>query len=206
MKGLLAKKVGMINYFTNDGNSIPITVIEAGPCYITQIKTAKNDGYDALQIGFLQKKKKHTVKSLMGHYSKAGVEPLKVLAEFAFDKQNEFKLGDIIKADIFKVGEKVKVTGISKGRGFAGVVKRHKFKGGPKTHGQSDRLRAPGSLGQSSYPSRVYKGMKMAGRMGNVITTVKNLEIIKVEPEKNYIFLKGGIPGHNNGILRIIKK
>lgn len=206
MKGLLAKKIGVTNFFDQNGDSVAITVVEAGPCYVTQIKTIEKDGYNAVQIGFLPKKKKHTTKPLLNHFTKADLEPLKVLKEFKYDNYKELNLGDVLKADIFSAGEKVNVSGISKGKGFAGVVKRHKFKGGPKSHGQSDRVRAPGSLGQSSFPSRVYKGLKMAGRMGNSEVTIKNLEILKVETDKNLIFIKGGVPGPNKGILEIVKR
>ena len=183
-----------------------VTVVEAGPCYVTQIKTIEKDGYNAVQIGFLPKKKKHTTKPLLNHFTKADLEPLRVLKEFKYDNYKELNLGDVLKADIFSAGEKVNVSGISKGKGFAGVVKRHKFKGGPKSHGQSDRLRAPGSLGQSSFPSRVYKGLKMPGRMGNSEVTVKNLEILKIKTDENLIFIKGGVPGPNNGVLEIVKR
>ncbi len=206
MKGLLAKKIGITNFFDEMGFSVPVTVIEAGPCYITQIKTIENDGYDAVQVGFSTKKKKRTTKPLLNHFAKANVEPLKMLKEFKFDNYKDLKLGDSLKVDIFSVGEKVSVTGLSKGRGFAGVMKRHNFSGGQQTHGQSDRLRAPGSIGQSSSPSRVIKGMKMPGRMGNKRVTVKNLEIMKVNVEKNLIYIKGGVPGPNNGLLEIVKK
>lgn len=206
MKGLLAKKIGVTNFFDQMGDSVAITVVEAGPCYVTQIKTIEKDGYNAVQIGFLPKKKKHTTKPLLNHFTKANLEPLRILKEFKYDNYKELNLGDVLKADIFSAGEKVNVYGISKGKGFAGVVKRYKFKGGPKSHGQSNRLRAPGSLGQSSYPSRVYKGLKMPGRMGNSRVTVKNLEILKVETDKNLIFIKGGVPGPNNGILEIVKR
>lgn len=206
MKGLLAKKIGVTNFFDQKGDSVAITVVEAGPCYVTQIKTIEKDGYNAVQIGFLPKKKKHTTKPLLNHFTKANLEPLRILKEFKYDNYKELNLGDVLKADIFSAGEKVNVYGISKGKGFAGVVKRYKFKGGPKSHGQSNRLRAPGSLGQSSYPSRVYKGLKMPGRMGNSGVTVKNLEILKVETDKNLIFIKGGVPGPNNGILEIVKR
>jgi len=206
MKGLLAKKIGVTNFFDQNGDSVAATVVEAGPCYVTQIKTIEKDGYNAVQIGFLPKKKKHTTKPLLNHFTKADLEPLRVLKEFKYDNYKELNPGDVLKADVFSAGEKVNVSGISKGKGFAGVVKRYKFKGGPKTHGQSDRLRAPGSLGQSSFPSRVYKGLKMAGRMGNSGVTVKYLEILKVEIDKNLIFIKGGVPGPNNGILEIVKR
>ena len=206
MKGLLAKKIGMTNFFDENGDSIAVTVVETGPCYVTKIKTVEKDWYNAVQIGFLPKKKKHTTKPLLNHFNKANLEPLKIVKEFKYDNYKELNLGDVIKADIFSTGEKVNVSGISKGKGFAGVVKRYKFKGGPKSHGQSNRLRAPGSLGQSSYPSRVYKGLKMGGRMGNSKVTVKNLEILKVDTDKNLIFINGNVPGPNNGILEVVKR
>lgn len=206
MKGILAKKIGMTNFFDKEGDSVAVTVVEAGPCYVTQIKTIKKEGYNSVQIGFLPKKKKHVTKPLLNHFTKIKLEPLRILREFKYDNFEELNLGDVIGANIFTPGENVKVTGISKGRGFAGVVKRHKFKGGPKTHGQSDRHRAPGSLGQSSYPSRVYKGLRMAGRMGDSRVTVRNLQIFSVDSEKNLLFIKGSVPGPNNGILEIIKK
>jgi large subunit ribosomal protein L3 len=206
MKGILAKKIGMTNFFDKEGDSVAVTVVEAGPCYVTQIKTTEKDGYNSVQIGFLPKKKKQVTKPLLNHFTKINIEPLRILREFKYDNFKELNPGDVIRADIFAVGEKVNVTGISKGRGFAGVVKRHKFRGGPKTHGQSDRHRAPGSIGQSSSPSRVYKGVRMAGRMGNSRFTVKNLQIFNVDAEKNLLFIKGGVPGPNNGILEIVKK
>ncbi len=206
MKGILAKKIGMTNFFDKEGDSVAVTVVEAGPCYVTQIKTTEKDGYNSVQIGFLPKKKKQVTKPLLNHFTKINIEPLRILREFKYDNFKELNLGDVIRADIFAVGENVNVTGISKGRGFAGVVKRHKFRGGPKTHGQSDRHRAPGSIGQSSSPSRVFKGVRMAGRMGNSRFTVKNLKIFNVDAEKNLLFIKGGVPGPNNGILEIVKK
>jgi large subunit ribosomal protein L3 len=206
MKGILAKKIGMTNFFDKEGDSVAVTVVEAGPCYVTQIKTTEKDGYNSVQIGFLPKKKKQVTKPLLNHFTKINIEPLRILREFKYDNFKELNPGDVIRADIFAVGENVNVTGISKGRGFAGVVKRHKFRGGPKTHGQSDRHRAPGSIGQSSSPSRVYKGVRMAGRMGNSRFTVKNLKIFNVDAEKNLLFIKGGVPGPNNGILEIVKK
>ena len=206
MKALLAKKIGMINIFDETGLSVPVTVIEAGPCYITQIKTVDKDGYSAVQVGFLPKKEKKTTKPLLNHFAKAKIKPLRKLKEFKLDDNKKYNLGDILGADIFSAGEKISVTGFSKGRGFAGVMKRHGFSGAQRTHGQSDRLRAPGSIGQSSSPSRVLKGMKMPGRMGNSRVTIKNLKIIKVNVEKNLIYVMGGVPGANNGILEIIKK
>ncbi len=203
MAGLLGKKIGMTRIFDQDGNTIPVTVLEVGPCFVTQIKTVEKDGYEAVQIGFDEKKPKNLNKSIAGHLNKAGVKPLRRLREFQNFTHTELKVGDEIKADLFKPGELVKVTGTSKGRGFAGVVKRHHFRGGPVSHGQSDRLRAPGSLGQSSYPSRVYKGLRMAGQMGNKKNSVLNLRIVKVDPDQNLLFVKGAIPGARNSYVEI---
>jgi large subunit ribosomal protein L3 len=206
MSGIIGRKIGMTRIFDSQGRDVPVTVIEAGPCVVTQVKTKKTDGYDAVQVGFEDKKEKHTTKPELGHFKKAGIEPKRVVREFrGFEDADSFKLGDFIKVDLFSEGELVKVTGWSKGKGFQGVVKRHGFKGGPKTHGQSDRLRAPGSLGQSSYPSRVFKGLKMAGRMGNEKVTIKNKRILRVDPEKNIMMIEGGIPGPNRGLV-IIRK
>jgi large subunit ribosomal protein L3 len=203
MSGILGKKIGMTRIFDNEGNVIPVTVIEAGPCYVTQIKTEKIDGYNAVQLGYGTKKEKNVTKPILGHLKKAGVQPTQKLKEFEPFKDRELKIGDEVKADVFKPGDVVKVTGISKGRGFAGVVKRHHFSGGPVTHGQSDRLRAPGSLGQSSDPSRVYKGLKMAGQLGNKKVSVKNLTIVMVDAEKNLLFIEGAVPGARNSFVEI---
>jgi large subunit ribosomal protein L3 len=203
MSGLLGKKIGMTRIFDEDGDMVPVTVIEAGPCYVTQIKTEENDGYNAVQVGFDTKKEKNTGKPLMGHFKKLDSKPLRILKEFSIPSGLDLKMGDELKVDIFKSGDTVKVTGISKGRGFTGVVKRHGFGGGPVTHGQSDRLRAPGSLGQSSYPSRVFKGLKMAGRMGNKKVSVVGLTVAKVDAEKNLLFIKGAVPGARHSFLKI---
>ena len=203
MSAILGKKIGMTRIFDNEGNVIPVTVIEAGPCYVTQVKTEKIDGYDAVQLGFGTKKEKNVSKPLLGHLKKASVQPTQKLKEFELFKDRELKIGDVVKADVFKPGEVVKVTGISKGRGFAGVVKRHHFSGGPVTHGESDRLRAPGSLGQSSDPSRVYKGLRMAGQLGNKKVSVKNLTIVMVDAEKNLLFIEGAVPGARNSFVEI---
>lgn len=206
MNGLLAKKIGMTNIFDESGNSVPVTIVAAGPCYVTQIKTTDTDGYSSVQIGFLPKKKKHTGKPLQKHFEKANVEPQRILREFECEDMESLKPGDVIKADIFTIGERVQVSGLSKGKGFAGVMRRHGFSGGQQTHGQSDRLRAPGSIGQSSYPSRVIKGIKMAGRMGGKRVSVKNIEVIKIDTEKNLLFLKGAVPGPNKGVIEVTKK
>lgn len=207
MIGLLGRKVGMTRIFAENGESIPVTVIEAGPCYVSQIKTPERDGYSAVQIGFREKKESRTNKPLLGHFARAKLKPMYHLKEFRnFQLEREIKVGDQVGVDSFREGDLVHVSGKSKGKGFQGVVKRHRFGGGPKTHGQSDRLRAPGSIGQSSYPSRVVKGLKMAGRMGHKRVTVKNLEVVKVMPEQNLILVRGAVPGAVNGIVEIKKR
>jgi large subunit ribosomal protein L3 len=202
MRGLLGKKIGMTRFFNEAGRNVSATVIEAGPCFVVQKKTKEQDGYDALQLGFIEKREKLVNKPEMGHFKKAKVAPQRILREFR-DFEGEFKVGDKIGADIFHEGECVDLVGLSKGRGFAGVIKRHGFSGGPKTHGQSDRLRAPGSIGQSAYPKRVFKGIKMAGRMGNKRKTVQNLRVLKVYPDRNLILVEGGVPGARNSIVEI---
>jgi large subunit ribosomal protein L3 len=179
-------------------------VIEAGPCTVLQIKTPEKDGYSAVQLGFIEKREKLITMPLLGHFKKAGSTPKRILREFR-DEEGEFKLGDSVNVAIFSEGDEVKVVGTSKGHGFAGVVKRHHFRGGPKTHGQSDRHRAPGSLGQSAYPNRVFKGMRMAGRMGGERVTISHLKVVKVLPERNLLLIEGGVPGARNGILEIRK-
>ena len=199
MSGLIGKKIGMTSVFDAEGRNIPCTVIEAGPCVVTQIRTEETDGYAAVQLAYDEKKEKHTSAPLMGHFKKANTTPKRKLVEFANDFNKELQLGDTITvADIFVDGEDawVDVTGISKGKGFQGVVKRHGFAGvGGQTHGQHNRLRAPGSLGASSWPSRVFKGMRMAGRTGGDRVKILNLKVIKVIPENNLILVKGSIPG-----------
>ncbi|HHM24375.1 MAG TPA: 50S ribosomal protein L3 [Bacteroidetes bacterium] len=207
MVGLLGRKLGMTRVFSEDGQNIPVTVIEAGPCFVSQIKTPEKDGYSAVQLGFLEKKEKNATKPLLGHFKKANVKPLRVLREFRdFDIGKELNLGDQIGVEVFEPGDIVDISGRSKGRGFQGVVKRHRFGGGPKTHGQSDRHRAPGSIGQSSFPSRVLRGLRMAGHMGNRRVTVKNLVVVKVIPEQNLLLVRGGVPGSVNSIVEIKKK
>ncbi|OGB98720.1 50S ribosomal protein L3 [candidate division KSB1 bacterium RBG_16_48_16] len=206
MQGLLGKKLGMTRIFDDAGNAMAATVIEAGPCVVAQIKTVERDGYSAIQVGFGEQSEKHTNKPETGHFRKNGLKLFKVLQEFRdFESEEPPKVGDEIKADIFSVGDIVTVAGISKGKGFQGVVKRHKFSGGPKTHGQSDRLRAPGSLGQSSYPSRVYKGLRMAGRMGGKKVTIKTLRVVKVDPDNNLLIIRGAVPGPSKGIVLVRK-
>lgn len=205
MPGLLGKKIGMTSVFSADGKNIPCTVVEAGPCVVTQVKTVEHDGYDALQLGFEEKKEKHTTKPEMGHFKKAGVAPQRYLVEFK-GFEGEYKPGDVLTAELFQADEYVDVAGTTKGKGFQGVVKRHGFHGvGEATHGQDDRLRAPGSLGASSWPSRVFKGMRMAGRTGGDRVTVQNLQVIKVIPEHNLVLIKGSVPGAKGSILIIEK-
>ena len=205
MPGLLGKKIGMTSVFSADGKNIPCTVIEVGPCVVTQVKTVERDGYEALQLGFQEKTEKHTTKPMAGHFSKAGVAPQRHLAEFKnFD--GEYKLGDTITVDFLSDAKFVDVIGTSKGKGYQGVVKRHGFGGvGQSTHGQDDRLRAPGSIGACSYPAKVFKGMRMAGQMGNERVTVQNLQIVKVLPENNLLIVKGSIPGSKGSIVLIEK-
>lgn len=206
MPGLLGKKIGMTSVFSADGKNVPCTVIEVGPCVVTQIKTAETDGYDALQLGFEQKKEKHTTQPMAGHFKKAGVAPQRYLAEFkGFD--GEYKLGDTITVEtLFSEADFVDIQGTSKGKGYQGVVKRHGFGGvGQSTHGQHNRLRAPGSVGACSYPAKVFKGMRMAGQMGNEKVTVQNLQVLKVMPEHNLLLIKGSIPGSKGSIVIIEK-
>lgn len=204
MVGIIGKKIGMTRYFTESGQSVSATLIEAGPCDVVQRKTEKTDGYNAVQIGFQEIKDKLVNKPLKGHFKKAGVVPKRILREFR-DFEKEVKVGDTITVEIFNVNDSIKVSGYSKGKGFAGVVKRYNFRGGPKTHGQSNRLRTPGSIGQSSDPKRVFKGMHMAGRMGNAKITVRNLRILKIDTEKNLLLIKGSVPGSRNSIIEIIR-
>jgi large subunit ribosomal protein L3 len=208
MAALLGKKIGMTGIFNEQGVYVPCTLIEAGPCTVVQVKTQENDGYEALQLGFGTKRVKNSNKPEMGHLQKAGVaDPVRLLREFRTYDVANFKVGDVIGVnDVFKVGDKVRITATSKGRGFQGVVKRHHFGGvGMRTHGQSDRERAPGSIGGSSYPSRVFPGTRMAGRMGGKQATVRNLQVIAVLPEKNVLVVKGSIPGAPNSIIEIQK-
>ena len=205
MSGLIGKKIGMTNIFAEDGKILPCTVVQAGPCTVTQVRTKNHDGYDALQLGFNEKSEKSTNKSELGHHKKSGTKPMKKLVEFK-GFENDYKLGDKITVEHFNVGEYVDVTGTSKGKGFQGVVKRHGFAGvGQATHGQHNRLRAPGSIGAASYPARVFKGMRMAGQMGKKKVTVQSLQVLKVVPEKNLLLLKGCVPGHKNSIILIRK-
>jgi large subunit ribosomal protein L3 len=202
MPGLIGKKIGMTSVFSVEGMNIPCTVIEAGPCPVTQIRTVENDGYKAVQLGFLDKKEKHATKPEIGHFKKAGTAPKKKVVEF--DGFDDLKLGDIVTVDILEPSTYVDISGISKGKGFQGVVRRHGFGGvGETTHGQHNRLRAPGSIGASSYPSRVFKGMRMAGRHGGARVTVQNIEVLKVVKENNLLIVKGSVPGANGSYLII---
>ena len=205
MSGLIGKKIGMTSIFDESGKNLPCTVIKAGPCVVTQIKSKETDGYDSVQLGFTDKNDKHVKSAESGHFKKANTAPKKNLTEFK-GFEEELKIGDKLTVDHFEEGEYVDVSGLSKGRGFQGVVKRHGFAGvGQATHGQHNRLRAPGSIGAASYPARVFKGMKMAGRMGNEKITIQNLKVLKVVKEKNLLVLKGSVPGHKNSILVIRK-
>jgi len=205
MSGLVGKKIGMTSLFDNEGKNIPCTIIEAGPCVVTQIKDNQKDGYKSLQLSFDDKKKNNTNKSLLGHFEKSKTNPKKKSMEFKGFEQ-DFNLGDIIKVDLFEEGEFVDISSFTKGKGFQGVVKRHGFSGvGQSTHGQHNRLRAPGSIGAASYPARVFKGMKMAGRMGGKKVKVLNLKIFRILPEKNLLIVKGAVPGHNDSYLKIEK-
>jgi len=205
MSGLIGKKIGMTSIFEASGKIVPCTVIEAGPCVVTQVKTVEKDGYSAIQLGFDEKKEKRTTKALKGHFEKAGTSPKKILREFTrFEEGSRKSFGDILDVSVFVEGEYVDVSGISKGKGFQGVVKRHGFSGvGDSTHGQHNRLRAPGSMGASSWPSRVFKGMRMAGRTGGQKVKMINLQIVKLVPEKNLVVVKGSIPGPNGSYIII---
>ena len=205
MRGLIGKKIGMTQVFNNEGQSVPVTVIEAGPCVVTQVKTQKNDGYEAIQVGYGARKDKHSNKALNGHFKKADTEAKRFLAEFVPVPDYDYKTGQKFNVSLFKEGEYVDVSGSTKGRGFSGVMKRHGFGGGPKTHGQREHPRSAGSIGQASDPSRVFKGMKMAGQYGNKRMTVRNLEVVSIDKEKNYLLLKGAVPGAKNGIIYITK-
>jgi large subunit ribosomal protein L3 len=204
MPGIIGRKVGMTSIYSAEGKALPCTVIEAGPCVVTQVKTQDRDGYDAVQLGFGDRKEKNTPNALKGHFKKANTSPKSKLVEFkGFDNVN---LGDSINVDLFEEGEFVSVIGTSKGKGFQGVVRRHGFGGvGQSTHGQHNRLRAPGSIGACSYPARVFKGMRMAGQMGNKRIVMENLVVLKVLADKNLIVVKGSIPGSKGSTVTIVK-
>ena len=205
MSGLIGKKIGMTSLYDEGGKNLACTVIEAGPCVVTQLKNDEKDGYSSVQLGFFDKKETRLNNAEKGHAKKANTEPKSKVVEFK-GFQEELKVGDTVNVNHFVEGEFVDVSGISKGKGFQGVVKRHGFAGvGQSTHGQHNRLRAPGSIGAASYPARVFKGMRMAGQTGNSKVTVQNLKVLKVVPEKNLLVLKGGVPGHKNSYV-IIRK
>lgn len=205
MKAIIGKKIGMTSVFGSDGKQVAVTIIEAAPNVVTQVKTEETDGYTALQLAFGEKKEKNTPKAELNHFSKANTTAKKVVKEFR-DFSIEKNIGETVAVDIFEEGETVSVVGITKGKGFQGVVKRHGFAGvGEQSHGQHDRQRAPGSIGGSSYPSRVFKGMRMAGRMGGDRVKMKGLKVVKVFPDKNYILVSGSVPGHNGSVVFIQK-
>lgn len=205
MSGILGKKLGMTQIFSNEGERIPVTVIEAGPCPVIQIKTEQIDGYNAVQLGYGAIREKRVNKAQREVFRRVEAQPQRILKEFRVDDPDAYELGKTVEVGMFKEGDLVKVTGRSKGKGFAGVIKRHGFRDGPKTHGQSNRLRAPGSIGASSSPSRVWKGQRMAGRMGNERKTVRNLKVFQVDAERNLLIIKGAVPGPRNGIVWITK-
>ena len=205
MPGLLGKKIGMTSVFSADGKNVPCTVIEVGPCVVTQIKSVEKDGYSAVQLGYDEAKEKNTSAPMQGHFKKAGTTPKRHLAEFT-DFDGVLNLGDTVTVDIFADAQYVDVIGTSKGKGFQGVVKRHGFGGvGQSTHGQDDRLRKPGSIGACSYPAKVFKGMRMGGQMGNARVTTHNLQVLKVIPEHNLLLIKGSVPGYKGSIVSVVK-
>ncbi len=203
MKGIIGRKVGMTQIFGEDGSVTPVTLIETGPCYVTQRKTIENDGYNAIQIGFEEVAENRLNKPEAGHLKKANAPSVKHLREFRVSNPDDYEDGQKIEASIFEVGDFVDIVGVSKGKGFAGGVKRHHFRGGPKTHGQSDHWRAPGSVGAGSSPGRVFKGTRMAGQMGNQQVTVQNLKVAIVDADKNLLGVKGSVPGGKNGLVVI---
>jgi large subunit ribosomal protein L3 len=202
LKGLIGKKIGMTQIFDEDGVAIPITLIEAGPCYVTQIRTEKQDGYAAVQLGFGETKPKRLTGGQLGHLKRNDLLPLRILREFRV-KDADLGEGDPVTVDVFAIGDQVDVRGTSKGKGFAGVVKRHGFRGGPKTHGQSDRQRAPGSIGATSGTARVFKGKRMPGHMGNRWVTAQNLRVVLVDAERNLLGVRGAVPGPKGGLVTI---
>jgi large subunit ribosomal protein L3 len=203
MKGLIGKKLGMSRIFKEDGQVIPVTVIQAGPCPVIQLKTEATDGYQAVQLGFLERKQKHTNKPMTGHFTRAGVAPARFLKEFRDFPGETLKVGDLVKVDIFTPGDRLDITGITKGRGFTGVMKRHGFSGHKDSHGTHESFRGPGSIGSNSDPARVWKGKRMAGRMGHEQLTIRNIKLIRLEAEKNLLLVEGAVPGANGGIVEI---
>ena len=205
MRGLIGKKMGMTRVFDENGNVVPVTVLQAGPCTVTQVKTSEKDGYEAVQVGFCKRNVKHTSKPLQGHFNSAGVEFKKILVEFDKVPGFNYQTGQVFHIGLFKDGDFVRVSGTSKGKGFTGVIKRHNFSRQKKTHGTGHTERAPGSIGQASDPSRVFPGMKMAGHHGNAKVTVENLQVVKVDKENNQLLVKGAVPGAKNGTVVISK-
>ncbi|QKG53738.1 MULTISPECIES: 50S ribosomal protein L3 [Hymenobacter] len=206
MPGIIGKKIGMTSLFTPDGKNIPCTLIEAGPCVVTQVKTVETDGYNAVQLGYGEKKAKRTTKALAGHFAKAGTTPKKRLVEFRTEDIATYTLGSTVETSLFEEGEFVDVVGTSKGKGFQGVVKRYNFQGvGGQTHGQHNRLRHPGSIGACSWPSRVFKGMRMGGRMGTDRVKIQNLKVMRIVADKNLILVSGSVPGAKNGYVVLEK-
>jgi len=205
MRGMLGKKIGMSRVFNNHGEVVPVTILNVGPCVVTQVKTLENDGYQAVQIGYGYKKDKHLTKPLEGHFKKSSSKPSEVLAEFDVVPGFDYVLGSVFHVGLFNQGDFVRVSGTSKGRGFAGVIKRHNFSRQKKTHGTGHTERAPGSIGQASDPSRVFPGMRMAGRHGNAKVTVENLEVVGVDRENNHLIIKGSIPGPKGSIVTVEK-
>lgn len=201
-KALIAKKIGMTQIFVEDGSLVPVTVLEAGPCTVTQVKTMDNDGYSAVQVGFVDKKDKHTTKPEKGHFDKAGVTPKKFVKEFRFENAEEFVVGQEIKADVFEAGDLIDVSGTSKGKGYQGAIKRHGQSRGPMGHG-SKYHRSAGSMGMASYPGKVFKGKKLAGHMGAEAVTIQNLEIVRVDAENNLLLVKGAVPGPKKSIVTV---
>lgn len=203
MRGIIGKKVGMTQIFDEKGEVVPVTVIEAGPCFVTQKKILEQDGYTAIQIGLEETKPKHLTKGQIGHLKKSGLPPLRHLREIRLANVDEYEVGQKLTVAMFKPGERVDVVGTSKGRGFAGTIKRHGFKRQPKTHGQSDRERAPGSIGATTTPGRVFKGTRMAGHMGAARVTSQNLRVVLVDPERNLLAVNGSVPGANGGLVLV---
>mgnify|MGYP001247805095 FL=1 len=205
MRGLIGKKIGMTRVFDATGRAVPVTILEAGPCQVTQVKTVEKDGYEAVQVGFNNAKDKHITKPLLGHFDKNSVSPKRILAEFSQVPSFDYKTGQVFNVGLFKVGDYVTVSGKSKGRGFSGTVKKYSFSQQRKTHGQGDTHRHVGSIGAASYPSRVFPGKKMPSRFGNKKVSVKSLEIIKVDKDNNQLLIKGSVPGSPNGIVTITR-
>ena len=205
MRGLIGKKIGMTRVFGSGGQVIPVTVLEAGPCHVTQVKSIENDGYESVQVGYNEAKTKHLTKPLGGHFNKYSVQPMRILAEFQKVPNFEYKPGQIFNVSLFKEGDYVTVSGKSKGHGFSGTVKKYSFSTQRKTHGQGDTHRHVGSIGAASYPSRVFPGKKMPGRYGNKTVSISNLEVVKVDSNNNQLLVKGSVPGSVNGILKITR-